>query len=69
MSGEPSFDTSEFLIKREVPDEPPQMSEDLVDLDQHSRDYNFPAVVKVFKLYIKEIEFSFVKNIFESGVP
>ncbi|CAH2235275.1 jg20649 [Pararge aegeria aegeria] len=46
LSGEPSFDTSEFLIKREVPDEPPQMSDELVDLDQHSRDYTYPAVVK-----------------------
>ncbi|XP_013199879.1 transcription initiation factor TFIID subunit 1 isoform X2 [Amyelois transitella] len=40
------FDTSEFLIKREVPDEPPQQSDDLVDLDQHSTDYSFPPVVK-----------------------
>lgn len=39
------FDTSEFLIKREVPDEPPHMSDDLVDLDQHA-DYTYPAVVK-----------------------
>ncbi|XP_026488250.2 transcription initiation factor TFIID subunit 1 [Vanessa tameamea] len=46
VPSEPSFDTSEFLIKREVPDEPPQMSDDLVDLDQHSRDYIYPAVVK-----------------------
>lgn len=45
--GEPSFDTSEFLIKREVPDEPPQPSDDFVDLDQHSTDYSFPPVVKV----------------------
>nr|XP_049699918.1 transcription initiation factor TFIID subunit 1 isoform X5 [Helicoverpa armigera] len=44
--GEPSFDTSEFLIKREVPDEPPQPSDDFVDLDQHSTDYSFPPVVK-----------------------
>ncbi|XP_045771429.1 transcription initiation factor TFIID subunit 1 isoform X2 [Maniola jurtina] len=46
LTGEPSFDTSEFLIKREVPDEPPQISDELVDLDQHSRDYTYPAVVK-----------------------
>ncbi|XP_061377227.1 uncharacterized protein LOC133318861 [Danaus plexippus] len=37
-----SFDTSEFLIKREVPDEP----HELVDLDSHSTDYTYPAVVK-----------------------
>lgn len=42
-----SFDTSEFLIKREVPDEPPQPSDDLVDLD-HTTDYPYThAVVKV----------------------
>ncbi|XP_045448768.1 transcription initiation factor TFIID subunit 1 [Melitaea cinxia] len=46
LKSEQTFDTSEFLIKREVPDEPPQMSDDLVDLDQHSRDYIYPAVVK-----------------------
>ncbi|XP_052759562.1 transcription initiation factor TFIID subunit 1 isoform X2 [Galleria mellonella] len=40
------FDTSEFLIKREVPDEPPQPSDDLVDLDQHTSDYTYPPVVK-----------------------
>lgn len=45
--GEPAFDTSEFLIKREVPDEPPPPSEDFVDLDQHNNDYSFPPVVKV----------------------
>ncbi|XP_049868741.1 transcription initiation factor TFIID subunit 1 isoform X3 [Pectinophora gossypiella] len=39
------FDTSEFLIKREVPDEPPQPSDDLVDLD-HSTDYTYPPIVK-----------------------
>ncbi|CAH0579290.1 unnamed protein product [Chrysodeixis includens] len=44
--GETPFDTSEFLIKREVPDEPPQPSDDFVDLDQHSTDYTFPPVVK-----------------------
>ncbi|KAL0893102.1 hypothetical protein ABMA27_014741 [Loxostege sticticalis] len=44
--GEPAFDTSEFLIKREVPDEPPPPSEDFVDLDQHNNDYSFPPVVK-----------------------
>ncbi|XP_063824981.1 transcription initiation factor TFIID subunit 1 [Ostrinia nubilalis] len=43
--GEPSFDTSEFLIKREVPDEPPPLSEDFVDLDQQT-DYSYPPVVK-----------------------
>lgn len=44
---ETSFDTSEFLIKREVPDEPPPSTDDLVDLD-HTTDYPFtPAVVKV----------------------
>ncbi|XP_068631569.1 transcription initiation factor TFIID subunit 1 [Battus philenor] len=44
--GEPSFDTSEFLkIKREVPDEPPQQSDDFVDLER-STDYSFPPVVK-----------------------
>ncbi|XP_026317517.1 transcription initiation factor TFIID subunit 1 isoform X2 [Hyposmocoma kahamanoa] len=43
---ETSFDTSEFLIKREVPDEPPPSTDDLVDLD-HTTDYPFtPAVVK-----------------------
>ncbi|CAG5050459.1 unnamed protein product [Parnassius apollo] len=46
MHGESSFDTSEFLkIKREVPDEPPQQSDDFVDLDR-STDYTFPPVVK-----------------------
>ncbi|XP_026724959.1 transcription initiation factor TFIID subunit 1 isoform X4 [Trichoplusia ni] len=44
--GEVPFDTSEFLIKREAPDEPPQPSDDFVDLDQHSTDYSFPPVVK-----------------------
>ncbi|CAH0750822.1 unnamed protein product [Diatraea saccharalis] len=44
--GETSFDTSEFLIKREVPDEPPPPSDDLVDLDQHTTDYTYPTVVK-----------------------
>lgn len=51
LKSEQTFDTSEFLIKREVPDEPPQMSDDLVDLDQHSRDYIYPAVVKVKTLW------------------
>lgn len=45
--GDAPFDTSEFLIKREAPDEPPQPSDDFVDLDQHSTDYSFPPVVKV----------------------
>ncbi|KAL4704937.1 hypothetical protein ACJJTC_013394 [Scirpophaga incertulas] len=43
---QPTFDTSEFLIKREIPDEPPQPSDDLVDLDQQSTSYAFPTVVK-----------------------
>ncbi|XP_053607515.1 transcription initiation factor TFIID subunit 1 isoform X2 [Plodia interpunctella] len=42
---EPPFDTSEFLIKREVPDEPPQQSDELVNLDHHP-DYTYPPVVK-----------------------
>ncbi|XP_073945377.1 TATA-box binding protein associated factor 1 isoform X2 [Choristoneura fumiferana] len=42
--GESSFDTSEFLIKREAPEEP--QHHDLVDLDQHSSEYTFPTVVK-----------------------
>ncbi|XP_072931963.1 transcription initiation factor TFIID subunit 1 [Epargyreus clarus] len=45
MPGDSTFDTSEFLIKREIPDEPPQASDELVDLDQHT-DYTYPPVVK-----------------------
>ncbi|KAJ0177252.1 hypothetical protein K1T71_007261 [Dendrolimus kikuchii] len=48
ITGDPSmsFDTSEYLIKREIPDEPPHQVDDFVDLDQHNTDYTFPAVVK-----------------------
>ncbi|XP_059046992.1 transcription initiation factor TFIID subunit 1 isoform X1 [Achroia grisella] len=46
-SSDMPFDTSEFLIKREVPDEPPQPSDDLVDLDRvDPTDYTYPTVVK-----------------------
>ncbi|VVD00816.1 transcription initiation factor TFIID subunit 1 isoform X1 [Leptidea sinapis] len=42
---ESSFDTSEFLIKRELPDEPPHVTHELVDLDAHSGDYTYPPPV------------------------
>ncbi|CAG4983002.1 unnamed protein product [Colias eurytheme] len=38
----PSFNPADFPIKREIPDEPPHASDELVDLDQHSMDYNYP---------------------------
>ncbi|CAK1547222.1 unnamed protein product [Leptosia nina] len=37
----PSF-APDMPIKREIPDEPPHQSDELVDLDQHSMDYNYP---------------------------
>lgn len=50
------FDTSEFLIKREIPDEPPNPTDDYVDLDQHT-DYTFPPVVKVLTICNTYIRF------------